>query len=76
MQVFWSFVVLGGISLNSTIPALGQTPLPEEMACESNKDSGEACFNAGIQYANGQGVAEDQTRATELYMKACNGGTA
>jgi TPR repeat protein len=34
----------------------------------------EACRNLGILYSEGQGVSQDQRRATALFGQACNGG--
>jgi serine/threonine-protein kinase len=36
----------------------------------------EACATLGLMYANGNGVAKDDTRAANFYSKACNGGDA
>ncbi|MGA2890113.1 MAG: protein kinase [Terracidiphilus sp.] len=36
----------------------------------------EACATLGLMYANGNGVAKDDSRAATLYDKACNAGDA
>jgi hypothetical protein len=32
------------------------------------------CFDLGVHYANGTGVAQDNAQAVAFYRKACNGG--
>jgi len=43
-----------------------------ELKCAQNKDP-VYCYNAAYRYAIGDGAAINQTRATELYAKSCEG---
>ncbi len=43
-----------------------------QKACDGENLIG--CYNLGVLYANGQGVAQDFARARSLYRKACDGG--
>ena len=35
-----------------------------------------ACFNLGVDYAKGNGVAKDEKKAAQLYDKACSLGSS
>lgn len=45
-----------------------------QQACNDGHATG--CFNLGVLYDNGRGVAKDETRAAGLYQQACTGGDA
>jgi hypothetical protein len=47
--------------------------LVAEIACSENDTDG--CASLGWHYANGQGVAVNNARASDLYGKACNQGS-
>src|SRR5258707_3940541 len=50
------------------------TTLFRSQAC--NGGDAEGCFNLGLLYRRGMGVAKDERRAATLYEQACKGGLA
>jgi TPR repeat protein len=43
-----------------------------EQGCKGTKYYGESCYELGVIYASGSGVARDESKALELYQRACN----
>ncbi len=41
-----------------------------QTSCDEGQSAG--CFNLGIAYGQGKGVAKDLTKAAQLYEKACS----
>lgn len=55
----------------------GAEPRAEELAAGCSSKDGEACLKLGVAFSNGQlGLASDETRAADLYERACRVGDA
>ena len=46
---------------------------PEELTKACQQGDAGACGYLGVSYDNGEGVAQDKSKAVELYQKACDG---
>jgi len=62
----------------STPPSRAREPRDTAAQYQQKCDRGnaEACFNLGILYGTGDGVAPDKVMAVQLFQKACDGGDA
>ena len=54
--------------------ATAQTPEALQRGCDRGVAA--ACAYLGFMYAKGDGVRQDNSKAVELYTKACDGGHA
>jgi TonB family protein len=57
------------------------TQTPQDTSVQTLQDTCDSgnlvsCADLGFRYANGQGVAKDESRAVQLFQKGCDGGDA
>ena len=62
------------LAMGSAAHAASDYIILNEKACADG--SAEACFVVGWAYDKGQGVPVDQARATQLFVRGCDGGYA